>query len=99
VFWPVQSVTPSERMLVIASEKPLALLDTAVAAAASGPRPCAAPLNGGARSWMDRVAGEALGPAGRVSASRRVGRAEEGDDRVWISAYDLKGGVRHGSGG
>lgn len=91
-FWPVRSVTPRERLLVLASERPVAALDAAVTGAA-GSEPCLARLDGVAGRWIERLAAA----PGAMAPSLRPLRADDGS-RVWLTAYALSGVPGHDSG-
>lgn len=90
LFWPVRSVTPRERLLVIASTRPIDLLNAAFTAAES-PEPCAVPVSREASRWIDGLekppAGFSLDP---------LWQPGDRNPETWISTLDLKGAADHG---
>jgi Domain of unknown function (DUF4384) len=54
-FWSVTSVTPREHLLVVASARPIPLLDSTVVAEST--QPCAAPVTIEASHWIDGLVG------------------------------------------
>lgn len=89
-FWPVRSVTPRERLLVIANSHAIDLLDAAFMAAES-PEPCAAPVSGEASRWIDGL----VAPQGGFSFGS-LWKAWARKPETWISTLELKGIASHG---
>lgn len=88
-FWQVRSATQRERILVLASERPVIALDAAVSASPIS-EPCTAILGSGAQGWVNRVMS--------VADTRRRTMRTEQEGQIWISLYDLAGAAYHGTG-
>lgn len=89
-FWPVRSVTPRERLLVIASSQPIDPLD-ALFVAEESPVPCAAPVRGEAGRWIEGL----MNPPGGLAFGSLLKAWHRGPE-TWISTLDLKGSASHG---
>jgi hypothetical protein len=95
-FWPVQTVTPHERLLVLGSGQPAAALEGAVLAAFDAPA-CAAPLDGSANRWLDGLIADSFGAARSPRDLRRGGWKEASSGQEgWMLAFDLAGPPGHG---
>ena len=88
-FWQVRSVTPRERLLVIASPRPVDFLDE-VFMAAENPKPCVAVVGVEASRWIDDL----LTPSkGFFEPLRKVWDRKP---ETWTLTFDLKGTGSHG---
>jgi hypothetical protein len=95
-FWPLQTATPRERLLVLFATRPLPALEAAVPAAGAGPL-CAAALSGNAGRWLEglRIAGLAPQQSSR-GAHRGSWEARESGEAGGMLSFDFVGSPDRG---